>query len=99
MEFVLTTQKELDKYVICQDVDEVDFEREFVLAGMSAYQPTYPSIKEQNVRFSNDSLYYEIELQMGSREETRAAIYIVKILSREYLGYPVVFNIYWEEEL
>lgn len=98
LELVIDNPEDLTTYIICADTITVDFEVEFILAGMTTYQPTQVRIKEQTVELANDSLYYHIGLINTYLTTPSSAEYMVKVLSKNYLEYPVVFDIYWEEE-
>lgn len=98
LELVIDSQTEFNTYISCDDTVSVNFEEVFVLAGMTTSQPTEVRIKEQAVELVNDSLYYHIGLINTYLTRPSGAEYIIKVISRDYLEYPVVFDIYWEEE-
>lgn len=98
VELVIDSQTEFNAYISCDDTVNVNFEKEFVLAGMTTLQPTQIRIKEQVVGLENDSLNYRIGILKTDATTPGSAEYIVKVLSTDYLEYPVVFDIYWEEE-
>jgi hypothetical protein len=97
-ELVIDNPEDFADYFTCRDTIHVDFNTEFVLAGASAVQGNFPGIMDHTVRFSNDTLYYEIGLLQGFATMPGSAYYAVKVLSRDYLMYPIVFDVYWAEE-
>ncbi|MEX0720697.1 MAG: hypothetical protein WD059_08525 [Balneolaceae bacterium] len=96
LELVIDSQADFDTYISCDDTVSVNFEEEFVLAGMTTPQPTEVWVKEQTVELVNDSLYYRTGILKTDATRPSGADYIVKVLSTDYLEYPVVFDIYWE---
>lgn len=98
LELVIDSQTEFETYISCDDSVSVNIEEEFVLAGMTTPQPTEVWVKEQTVELVNDSLYYRVGIIKTVATRPSSAEYIIKVLSRDYLEYPVVFDIYWEEK-
>lgn len=97
LELVIDSQTEFEAYISCDDTVKVNFEEEFVLAGMTTSQPTEVRIQEQTMELKNDSLYHRVGIVNTFLTRPSGAEYIAKVLSRDYLEYPVVFDIYWEE--
>lgn len=95
LELVIDTQTVFGKYITCDDSVSVNFEHEFVLAGMTTLQPTMVYTKTQDVEVENGRLYFRIEIIETFATVPTSAEYIVKIQSRDYLKYPVVFDVYW----
>ncbi|SMO87019.1 hypothetical protein [Gracilimonas mengyeensis] len=98
-EFVITTKTEFNTYINCQDSVAVNFDEEFILAGTTITQPSFPMVVGQHIKFTSNTLRYKIGIIKSVAAQPGNANYIVKVLSREYLGYPIVFDVYWEEEL
>lgn len=94
LELVIDSQAKFNTYIYCDDTVIVNFEEEFVLAGMTTSQPTLISIEEQSMELLNDSLYYRVGIQIGDATQPSAAQYIVKISSKKYLEYPLVFDVF-----
>lgn len=98
LELVIDSKSDFDTYISCDNTVNVNFEEEFVLAGMTTPQPTEVWVKEQTVELVNDSLYYRTGILKTDATRPSGAEYIVKVLLKDYLEYPVAFDIYWEEE-
>lgn len=98
LELLIDSQTDFDTYISCDDTVSVNFEEEFVLAGMTTLQPSEVRIKDQTVELVNDSLYFRVGIINTFLAKPGNAEYIIKVLSRNYIEYPVAFDIYWEEE-
>jgi hypothetical protein len=95
LELVITTQDNFDIYISCDDTVGVDFEEEFVLAGLTTPQPTQVRIREQSVEMVNGSLHYRVGIVNTFLTTPSVAEYIIKVFSKDYLEHPIFFDIYW----
>lgn len=96
LELVIDTQADFDKFITCDDSVSVNFGQEFVLAGMTKTHPTEVYIFNQSVEMKRSKLYYHVGVIETFAARPSGAEYIVKIQSRDYLKYPVIFDVYWE---
>lgn len=97
LELLIDTPQGFTKYLTCADTVEVNFEEEFVLAGMTPTQPHCVSVNKQGLELRNNRLMYKVEILPLECAKPESASYIVKVVSKDYLNYPVSFNIYMEE--
>lgn len=96
IELVIANSTDYTTYMSCADSIHIDFDTEFVLAGFTRLTSTHGILK-QEVVFYTDTLRYRVEVSRVGWATPGTLTYIVK-LSREFYQYPVVFDIYWEEE-
>lgn len=96
-ELVIDNQIDFDTYISCDDTVGLNFDEEYVLAGLSSLQPVVIRLQTITAELENDSLYLRVGLLNGHSTSPSRAEYIIKVASREYVRYPVVFNVYWEQ--
>jgi hypothetical protein len=97
LEKVIKSQAEFDAYISCDDTVSIDFDKEYVLAGISTYQPNQIRIEELALERAKGSLTFRVGLQNSAATSPSRAEYIIKVKSRDYVEYPVVFDVYWKE--
>jgi hypothetical protein len=95
-ELVIDSQIDFDTYISCNDTVSVNLEEELVLAGMTTIHPVRVLTKGLTVEIINDSIYFRVGLLSGHTHAPSRAEYIIKI-SGDYIKYPVIFDVYWEE--
>ncbi|MEX0844567.1 MAG: hypothetical protein WD022_04765 [Balneolaceae bacterium] len=97
IELIIDSQTELNTYIICVDTVSINFEQEFLLGGITNWNTTTLRVGDQNLELSNDTLYYQVGIINRIGHSPTRGQYLIKVLSRDYLEYPVVFDIYWDE--
>ncbi|MEW6508890.1 MAG: hypothetical protein AB1432_14205 [Bacteroidota bacterium] len=97
VELIITNQTVFNKYVLCDNDPVVNFDEEFVLAGMTKVQPHCIYIKEQNVSFLRDTLTYTVIIGKMICAHPEIASYMV-VVPRGYLADVIEFKVIWGEE-
>jgi hypothetical protein len=97
VELIITNQTDFNKYVLCDNDPVVNFDEEFVLAGMTKVQPHCIYIKEQNVSFLRDTLTYTVIIGKMICAHPEIASYMV-VVPRGYLADVIEFKVIWGEE-
>lgn len=94
-EMVITGKDEFDNWFNCrEEMEEIDFEEFFVLAGISKGHHQCVEVRNLDVLVSNDALLFSVEIWEADCFVPETARYIVKV-SAEYKFYPVEFNVFW----
>lgn len=99
IELIITKRDEFETYIICDEDTQVDFNESFLLAGSKGHHQCL-LLYGQNVYLQDGTLVYSVEIREAACFVPTAASYIVKV-PREYLHYPVEFDLFWgdwEEE-
>lgn len=90
VELIITNQNDYEKYLIFSEQVEVNFDEDFVLAGISTVQPHCVYVKEQSLQLLSNTLQYTVTIgDMDCTMPERAKYGIV--ISRNYVDYPVEF--------
>lgn len=99
VELVIKSQAELNAYLTCADSIAIDFSKEYVFAGKSRGHSNQVQIDSIGVEMINGSVFFRVGLLNSYLNSPSTSEYIVKVNSREYVDYPVVFDVYWENDL
>lgn len=97
IELKITNTTDFQKFIICEDSINIDFNSEFLLAGRTKRPSSPISFYQQNVVLKKDTLIYFVGFVESFVHLSRKEEYIVKVLSKKYSDYPVSFNVYWKE--
>ena len=95
VELEISDQDSFGSLVICNSNVAVDFDEEFVIAGVSQVWPSLIYGSEISVEFKDGKVLYNVELIETVAAQPMTVTHMTKI-SKEYLGYPVEFNLYWK---
>lgn len=95
LELVIDNQVDFENHISCEDSVIINFEEEFVLAGTSKSQPVWIRLKDLTADLTNDSLFVRIGILNGHSTIPSRAEYIIKVTSRDYANYPVIFDVHW----
>ena len=96
VELIITNQSDYEKYIIFSEQVEINFDEDFVLAGISTWQPQCVYVKEQSLQLLSDTLRYKITIgDMDCAMPERAEYGIV--ISKKYVNYPVEFIVERDE--
>lgn len=97
LELVIGSEAQFDTLMHCEDTVNIDFNKEFILAGISTLQPNQIRINTQIVELVNDTVFYRIGLLSSPFHAPSRAEYVVKVSPRNHIQYPVIFSIYLEQ--
>ncbi len=94
VELIITNQIDFNKYVVCDNNLGINFDEEFVLAGMTKLQPHCIYIQEQNISLLRDTLTYTVVIGKMVCAHPELASYMV-VVPREYLADVIEYKVIW----
>lgn len=90
VELIITNESDYKKYITCSEQVKINFDEDFVLAGISTIQPNCVYVKQQNVQLLSDTLKYKVTIGDMDCAMPDRAQYIV-VVSKKYFDHPVKF--------
>ncbi|MFO7446007.1 MAG: hypothetical protein R6W90_06545 [Ignavibacteriaceae bacterium] len=92
IELVIDNDNDFNKYFTCSEQVKINYNEDFVLAGISTLQPNCIYVKDQTVQLSLDTIRYKVTIGDMDCAMPQRAKYII-LISKKYVGYPVKFII------
>lgn len=90
VELIIPNENDYQKYITCSEKAYVNFDEDFVLAGISTIQPNCVFVKQQDVQLISDTLKYIITIgDMDCAMPSRAQYMVV--VSKKYFDHPIKF--------
>jgi len=94
-EMIITDEDEFESLFNChEEVEEINFEEYFVLAGLGTLNPSCVEVKELDVVLLDEVVVLSVEIWPLDCAMPDVARYIVKVPAG-YKDYPIEFDLYW----
>ncbi|HCT53938.1 MAG TPA: hypothetical protein DF712_15930 [Balneola sp.] len=97
IELKIKNSSDFETFIECNDSVSIDFQKEFIIGGLTSLQGNWIYVNDQKLEFKNDTLIYHIGILRGFNAQPSRGIYMIKVQSIKYSEYPISFNVYWEE--